>query len=240
MKKTIIVALVLMLAFFSCKKAENVEKVERKFEAEKTLETPGKETAEPQASGPGEEIREEAPSTTVTDKAPADTPKTAVPAKAYATRITAVNQSAEEYSVELDGAVLVKGITFEDGRIVLPYSVSGESKYYFLWANEIKFLNFLGDGIQKKSVAGKGPLPSITEIKIKKYESGALKGWAEVELNGEYWIKSIPIFMSQRGNNIGEPSVKVEGRYVPKVEFINEEWKKLLQEKIFAKFNSAD
>jgi DNA-binding cell septation regulator SpoVG len=255
MKKRIALILILLLAFLGCKNSGKEEAVERKFTTEKTMEQQSTGTPEKKektlASTPNMEqntidngqLTMDNEKKEIRSKEGVEKEKKieSIP-KNYKTKITNITKGVDNYEVTFDNLIVVKNVRIENNHLIFPYSTSGERKYYFIWANEKELLAKFYTEILNNKVSSYQGKPVITGIKIKKYESSSLKGWADVELDNEFTVKSIPIFMGGRynKNNIGEPAVKVDGKYVPMVTFKDKIWKNELQEAIFKKYSSLE
>ena len=157
--------------------------------------------------------------------------------KVFKTYISKITKDNGSYDIILDNVILVKNVNITDNKIVFPFSESNGKRYYFIWCNEKYLLGKIKDDILHNKIKSLSIKPAITNIKIKKLDKGALQGFAEVEFDNEFSIKSIPIFIGGKyGDNIGNPAVKIDGKYVPMVKILDKEWKKIIQKKVLAKF----
>ncbi|MCD6578432.1 septation protein SpoVG family protein [bacterium] len=157
--------------------------------------------------------------------------------KVFKTYISSITKNGDNYSVILDNSILINNVKIEDNKLVFPYNESNGKNYYFIWCNDKYLLGKIKKDIINNKIKTSTAKPKITKIVIKKLDKGALQGFAEVEFDSEFSIKSIPIFIGGKyGDNIGNPSVKIDGKYVTMVKIIDKEWKKIIQKKVLEKF----
>ena len=157
--------------------------------------------------------------------------------KTFKTFVSTIVKNSNSYDITLDGVILIKNVKIVNNKLVFPYTESNGKKYYFIWCNDKGLLGKIKNEIIKNKTKTATIKPKITKIVIKKLNKGALQGFAEVEFDKEFSIKSIPIFIGGKyGDNIGNPAVKIDGKYVPMVKILDREWKKVIQKRVLEKF----
>ncbi len=235
MKKfTIIFVAIIILLFAACAKEDTSQPVERKFDSTSVDADDMKDIVFDQSMGEDEdeylaEKEEEVKKEVVKESVKKD----------FISKITAFAKSDDgKYSITINEKIKISGITVTNGKAIMPYNEWNGKKYYFVWANDPGFLAMVADAIINKSIAS-ASTTEFTKADVRAKDSGTLKGYGEIEINGEFLIKSIPVFIGGRyGDGIGDPAIKVDGEWAPMVEFLDKGFKKTVKEIVLKKYYS--
>ncbi len=242
MKKfTIIFVAIIILLFAACAKEDTSQPVERKFDSTSVDADDMKDIVFDQSMGEDEDeylAEKEEEAKKEAEEVKKEVVKKSVK-KDFTSKITAFAKTDDgKYSITINEKIKISGITITNGKAIMPYNEWNGKKYYFVWANDPGFLAMVADTIINKSIAS-ASTTEITKADVRAKDSGTLKGYGEIEINGEFLIKSIPVFIGGRyGDGIGDPAIKVDGEWAPMVEFLDKGFKKTVKEIVLKKYYS--
>ena len=240
MKKfTIVIFAIVILLFAACAKEDTSQPVERKFDSTSVDADDMKDIVFDQSMGEdedeylaeqGKEAKKE------TEEIKKEAVKTPVK-KDFISKVTAFAKGDDgKYSITINDRIKILGITIVNGKAIMPSNEWNGKKYYFVWANDPGFLAMIADAIINKSIST-ASTTEITKVDVRVKDSGTLKGYGEIEINGEFLIKSIPVFIGGRyGDGIGDPAIKVDGEWAPMVKFTDKGFKKTVKEMVLEKY----